>query len=265
MIESNQFLENDYKNFDEGSRLLERHTSLEYLTTMRYIERYLTTGTRIIDIGAATGIYSHALARMGYTVDAVELLEHHVEQFKQNTQPGEAVTITQGNAMDLSGFPDCTYDITLLLGPMYHLYNDADKHKAMSEALRVTKRGGIVFAAYVMSDATILSGGFKERRWSVSKNIEKGFICPQTFSVLRTEPYQIIDVVRKEAIDALMAMYPVTRLHFVSADGCWNMSDAIAEMDDALFELYLKYHFATCERADMVGFASHTIDIFRKD
>jgi len=65
-------------------------------------------------------------------------------------QAGETVTITQSNAMDLSGFPDCAYDITLLLGPMYHLYTDEDKHMAMSEALRVTKQGGIVLAAYAM-------------------------------------------------------------------------------------------------------------------
>ena len=128
----------------------------------------------------------------------------------------------------------------------------------------MTKCGGVVFAAYVMSDALILDGGFKERRWNISKIIEQGYIETQTFSV-RTDPHQIIDVIRKEKVDEIMAEYPVTRLHFVSADGCWSMSDVLEELDDELFEIYLKYHFATCERNDMLGLSSHTIDIFKKD
>ena len=37
------------------------------------------------------------------------------------------------------------------------------------------------------------------------------------------------------------------------------------EMDEETFQLFLRYHFATCERQDMVGYSNHTLDIFRKD
>ena len=115
-------LTNYYSGYDEEGRLLSRHGSVEYLTTMRYIEKYLKPGMRVLEIGAATGRYSHALARQGYQVDAVELVQHNIDLFKQNTKPGEQVTIQQGNAMDLSFFGDETFDITLLLGTMYHLF-----------------------------------------------------------------------------------------------------------------------------------------------
>ena len=98
-------------------------------------------------------------------MDAVELVEHNIEIFRQNTRPGEPVTITQGNAMDLSAFPDDAYDIVLLLGPLYHLYNAEDKRRALGEAIRVTKPGGLVFAAYVISDGCLLDEGF---RWGIS-------------------------------------------------------------------------------------------------
>lgn len=257
-------MEDYYKNFDEDNRLSSRSGSVEYRTTMRYIERYLMPRARVIEIGAATGRYSHALAQMGYVVDAVELLEHNIELFKKNTQPNETVTITQGNALDLSDFPDCTYDITLLLGPLYHLYNDADKHKAISEAIRVTKPGGIVFAAWVMSDALLLEGGFRQQRWSVGRVIEQGYIDGETFANILTEPRHIIDVVRKEQIDSIMSEYSVTRLHFISAECCWLVGDALENMDEELFELYMKYHFATCERAAMAELSYHAIDIFKK-
>ena len=112
---------------DEDARLRSRHGMVEFLTTMRYIEKYLKLGSHVLEIGAGTGRYSHALAQKGYQVDAVELLEHNIEVFQQNTLPGEPVCVRQGNALDLSSFGDDTYDITLLLGPMYHLYTVEDQ------------------------------------------------------------------------------------------------------------------------------------------
>ena len=89
-------LTNYYSGYDEEGRLLSRHGSVEYLTTMRYIEKYLKPGMRVLEIGAATGRYSHALARKGYQVDAVELVQHNIDIFNGLTQPGEEVSIRQG-------------------------------------------------------------------------------------------------------------------------------------------------------------------------
>lgn len=71
---------------------------------------------------------------------------------------------------------------------------------------------------------------------------------------------------RKEDIDALRSRFNVTQLHFLATDGYANhMRQTLAEMDEATFRLYLWYHFATCERVDLVGYSNHTLDIFRKD
>ena len=169
---------------------------------------------RILEIGAATGRYSHALAQKGYCVDAVELIEH-IEIFKQNTTPGETVTITQGNATDLSMFEDDIYDITLLLGPMYHLFTTEDKRKTFD-----------------------------------------------TFS----NPWDIFELYRKEDIDKLRFGFNVTQLHFAASDGFTNyMRETVDNMDDRMYELYVKYHLAVCERPDMTGYSHHTLDIFRKE
>ena len=75
-METKEILGKYYENYDEDGRLRSRHGMVEFLTTMRYVRKYLRPGMRILEIGAATGRYSHSLARDGYQVDAVELLEH---------------------------------------------------------------------------------------------------------------------------------------------------------------------------------------------
>lgn len=262
-METKDYLANFYERYDENGRLLSKHGMVEYITTMKYVEKYLRPGMRIMEIGAATGRYSHALARKSYHVDAVELVAHNIEIFKQNTLPGETVTITQGNAMDLSQFNDNTYDITLLLGPMYHLFTTEDKMKALSEAIRVTKKNGIIFAAYCMSDASILSYGFI--RGEIYNIIEKCMLNTETFDTF-SNPWDIFELHRKEDIDKLRSKFNVTQLHFVASDGYTNhMRKTVDNMDEQMYELYVKYHLATCERPDMIGYSHHTLDIFRKE
>lgn len=261
-METIDLLTDFYKNYDEEGRLLSRHGSVEYLTTMRYIEKYLKPGMRILEIGAATGRYSHALARQGYRVDAVELVQHNIDIFNEMTMPGEDVTIRQGDARDLSCFGDHTFDMTLVLGPMYHLFTSEDQKMALSEAIRVTKTGGVIFAAYCGNEATMVQYCFG--RGMIRDPHLRSLIDPVTFKA-SSDPAELFELYRKEDIDALMADFSVERIHYVGTDMATNyMRPVIDEMDDEVFNLYLRYHFAICERSDCVGTSHHILDIFRK-
>jgi len=260
----NQHLADYYNQGNEDARLTSRHGSVEFLTTMHYISRYAHADCRIAEIGAGTGRYSHALGAAGYAVDAVELVDSNIKIFEQNKQDNTKVSIRQGNALDLSMFADSTYNITLLLGPMYHLFTNSDKHRAIGEALRITKPGGIVFVAYCISDASILHSGFVRKRFSVAEFIKNGYIDPKTFAA-SSEPALVFELVRKEDIDRLMTGFSATRLHYVATDGyAFHMKDAVDAMDDAEFDLFMQYHLAICERNDMVGLTAHALDIFTK-
>ena len=88
---------------------------------------------------------------------------------------------------------------------------------------------------------------------------------PVTFRAF-SNPEELFELHRKEDIDALRGHFPVTQLHFVATDGYTNhMRGVVDGMDPATFETYLQYHFATCERQDLVGLSHHTLDIFRKE
>ena len=251
-----------YGNYDEDGRLRSGHGMVEFLTTMRYIQKYLRPGMRILEIDAATGRYSHALAQQGYRVDAVELVQHNIEIFKEKTLPGEAVTIRQGNAKDLHFIEDETYDLTLLLGPMYHLFTVEEQLQALSEALRVTKTGGILMTAYCGNDATMVQYCFG--RGMLKEEKYQSLVDPVTFKAA-SDPAELFELYRREDIDALMARFSTQRLHYVGTDMATNyMRATIDEMDDAFFDTYLKYHFVICERPDMVGVSHHILDIHLK-
>lgn len=258
-----QQLTDFYTHYDEEGRLLSQHGMVEFLTTMRYIERYIKPGMRILEIGAATGRYSHTLAQLGYQVDAVELVEHNIRIFKEKTLPEEPVTIRQGNALDLSFFEDGTFDLTLLLGPMYHLFTKEDQLQALSEAIRVTKSGGVVFVAYCGNEATMIQycfgrGMLKEERY-------RKLVDPVTFKA-GSDPAELFQLYRKEEIDELVRDFPVRRLHYLGTDLATNyMRETVDAMDPEFFELYLRYHFSICERQDLVGASHHILDVLRKE
>ena len=262
-MNNSDHIKNYYANYDEDGRLLKPYGQVEFITTMRYIEKYLTPNARICEIGAGTGRYSCAIADMGYAVDAVELSPHNIEVFKTNIKPTQNINIHEGNALDLHMLADNTYDVTLVFGPMYHLYTVEDKRQAISEALRVTKSNGVVMVAYVTTEAALIDN-FTYRGWDWDEKFANGMIDPITFAT-KSKPEDIFELVRKEDIDFLMSSFAVERLHYVASDLFAPLiRDAIAEMSEETFDLYLKYHFAICERADMVGVSHHTLDVFRK-
>lgn len=144
------------------------------------------------------------------------------------------------------------------------MYTEEDKRKALSEALRVTKPCGIIFAAYCISDGSLIWSGFQRKVFSIADYIKREKIDPVTFDTFSV-PEDIFELVRKEDIDRLMSNFSVERLHYVATDLFTNyMRTAVDEMDDETFALYMRYHFAICERADMVGITHHSLDIFRK-
>ena len=130
-------LEEYYNSRDEEKRLLSQHGQVEYLTTMKYIHECIShfASPSILEVGAGTGRYSVALAKEGYSVTAVELVQHNLDVLRSKLDGTEPITAVQGDALDLSSFRDQSFDLTMLLGPMYHLYTlkDADGRLALQE------------------------------------------------------------------------------------------------------------------------------------
>lgn len=250
-----------YNNYDEDGRLLKKNRRPEYLLTMEYIEKYLFEGAKILEIGAGTGRYSIALADMGYDVTAVELVTHNIDIMKKKVKAEHNITIYEGNAIDLSFLDDETYDIVLLLGPMYHLFTDEDKHAALSEAIRVAKTGGIIYAAYCNNDTCMYKMFYKKR---ILDYLDRGLIREDYHAA--SSPNEVFELYRKPEIDEMMKRYNVTRLHFVGVDMLSYLhSNKLNKLNKREFAEYMKFLHTICERNDLTGFSIHMLDIFQKN
>ena len=272
-----------YNKFNEEKRLQSRHGQVEYRTTMHYIHRFLellqrerevdrelgqvesghvenrhTEPLKIIDIGAGTGRYSVALAAEGYDVTAVELVKYNLGILKQK---GANVKAYQGNALKLKRFADNSFDLTLLFGPMYHLHSDADQIQALSEAKRVTRPGGIIMVAYVMNDYSVIKYGFMEDH--IAERVQNGELT-EDFQIRHNEN-ELYDYVRLEQIDALNRAVGLKRELIIAPDGPADyIRPVLNAMDEKTFELFLQYQLKNCERPELLGASSHTVDILRK-
>lgn len=116
------FLMECCEGYDEDGRLLLQHGRAEYLSTQKYIHECLSKarGRDMPEVGAGTGRYSIALAREGCSVTAVGLVRHNIDILTSGPDGSEDLRVLQGNAPDLSVFPDDAFDVTPLPGPMYH-------------------------------------------------------------------------------------------------------------------------------------------------
>lgn len=250
-------LEKYYNKFNEEKRLNSRHGTVEYVVSMKYIHDYLSDdkSEKILDIGAGTGRYSVALSNEGYDVTAVELVKYNLGILKSKKSNVKAY---QGTALNLSRFETGTFDVTLLFGPMYHLYTFEDKVKALNEAKRVTKTGGIILVAYCMNDYAVIRHAFKENNLKEcleNNKLTKDFHCI-------SEPEDLYDYVRIEDINRINEAAGIKRIKIVAPDGPANyMRPVLNAMDDETFENFIKYQLAVAERQDLIGASAHTVDI----
>lgn len=258
------YIEQHYDNYDEDSRLLSKHGRVEYLTTLKYIEAILgeLDSPKILEVGAGTGRYSIYLAKKGYDISALELSNRNLEVLKSKITDDMIIKASKGNALDLSAYQEESFDMTLVLGPMYHLFSKEDKVLALKEAVRVTKKNGYILVAYCMNEPTVIDYIFKGQ--NLNKILENNMIT-EDWHCISTEK-DIIAMIRLEEINEINESIPAVRIKIVATDGATNyMRDFIDQMDAFTFDKWMEYHFTICERLDLIGASHHTLDILKKN
>lgn len=258
-----QILTDFYTSHPEDARFDDKANAVEFIVTKNYIDRYLKPGHRILEVGCGTGRYTLHYARRGYQVDALELLPVNLEVLRGKLTPEDNVNAAEGNALDLSRYADNSFDIVLVLGPMYHLFTEADKLKCLGEAVRVAKPGGKVFVAYTHFDPSMIQQAFGEKQ--MFDFLTEAHLLDPDIMLPISNPEGIFEMYRQETIDGLIARLNVKRLHYVGVDMFAHYHpQQVNNLDDRLYQLYLQYTLSICENPHLVGASNHGLDILEK-
>jgi ubiquinone/menaquinone biosynthesis C-methylase UbiE len=149
-----------YQRGDEPGRL-ESMGRLEFARTMALLERFLPPAPAVVlDVGGGAGAYALPLARRGYEVHLVDPIALHLEQALAAAQADPAAELASARIGDARALPqaDARADAVLLLGPLYHLTEAAQRKRALEEALRVLRPGGVLAAVGICRFASTIDG-----------------------------------------------------------------------------------------------------------
>lgn len=250
-----------YNEYNEDERLfMDRAHNMEYLTTMRYIQKFLKPGAKILEIGAGTGRYSIALAKMGYDVTAVDLTPKHVEIMKKKSHRLKNFQCMVADALNLGMFDDNCFDMVLNLGPMYHLFHKKDKKQAIKETLRVTKKNGVCMFAYISNASMMIHYGLRHNK------------CYDLLSRCMDKDGRVADIPEEIFtsfyIEDFRKLFDKTNTKYitnVSTDGIGPvLRELIENLSKKDWQAFLQWHFITCERPDQQGYSNHLLYICRK-
>ncbi len=251
-----------YAGYDEDSRVLRsRHGQLEYATTMAYIHRYVPERAKVLEIGAGTGRYSIAIAKEGMDVTAVELVESNLAVLKKNSKGLPNLRSIQGDAINLGMFSDNSFDAVLSLGPMYHLYEKEDVDRAIDEAIRVTRPGGIMMFAFISVFALMYAPYFSGN-WAKAQS--DNFTDDYRVKHFMKQLFTGYDV---EEFEGLFRQKPVKWVTTAGTDGLMGLVERLPNfsMTDDEFTSLAAWYLHFSDKRELLGTTTHLLCICKKE
>ncbi|MEG0767354.1 MAG: class I SAM-dependent methyltransferase [Clostridia bacterium] len=240
----------------------------EFLLTSRYMARYIKPGDRVLDVGGGPGRYAHALAERGCEVTLYDLAEENVAFAQRMAKTrGLSLRAVCGDAREVDRVLEGPFDHVLLMGPLYHLLEEADRVKAVEACIRLLKPNGTFFASFIVIFAGIIYAmKFAPQILLSSDASEQAFrTC-----VLRQESYagdaftQAFFVQQAE-IMPFMARFPLEKLHLFGQEGILSPCEAhIASQGPEVMDAWLDLSEAIGEREELLSWSEHLMYVGRK-
>jgi ubiquinone/menaquinone biosynthesis C-methylase UbiE len=256
-----------YNGFPEWNRLTyTKAHETEFIITMHYLHKYLAPGAKIADVGAGGGVYTKALADEGFNVDAVELTPEYVNHMKEEFAGNDRIRVYEGNAKDLHFLNDNEYDLVLLMGPVYSMKDNDDRKRACKEALRIAKPGAPVFIAFCLQDAPLIHEIFMSEDpaseiTGIGYDREKALVTDNTGSSRLLDTISVID----ELIEEVCKETGAHRVCRFAQDGMSQIISAhVNSMSEKSYSEWIQYLIATAERADLMGYSDHVVQVIKK-
>ena len=133
----------------EWQRLETAEGIVEFAVNTHFLDRFLPTTGRVLDLGGGPGRYAEWLAKRGLRVVLADASPELLEIARSRIASPLVEEIATADARDLSRWDNASFDAALLLGPLYHMPDEDDRRAAVREAVRVVRPGGTLFFALI--------------------------------------------------------------------------------------------------------------------
>jgi ubiquinone/menaquinone biosynthesis C-methylase UbiE len=256
----------DEHTLNEWERVGVRHRT-EFAVSMRAFADHLPKPpASVLDIGGGPGRYSIALAQQGYTVTLLDLSRANLDFARERAcEAGvQLVDTLHGNALDLSAFPDASFDVVLLMGPLYHLIAEADRHTALREAGRVLKLGGVIACAFLMRYATAREAA----RSNPAMLVEQQDVIRRVLDegVLEMEGnFTTAYLVHPTDVKPLCESHGFETLALVAAEGIISLiGEKVNETEGELWDAWVQLNYRLGHDPSVHGATEHLLYVGRK-
>jgi len=246
----------------------------EFLLTCRMLNRYIKPGDTVLDIGGGPGRYSLYLAEKGCDVTLFDLSPENIkfaarqaaeQELPLKTVIGDAREAEQLLQMDeLFKIP---FDHILLMGPMYHLLEEADRIAAVRAALNLLKPGGIIYVSFISMIAGIIFGmklAPEIIATTVPAEIEyrENFIARKSFA---GDAFTKAFFIEQSEVLPFMAQFPLEKLHFFSQESILSPCESIImSQPREIVNLWLDLCEQVWEREDLLSWSELLMYVGRK-
>lgn len=262
----NYVVEN-YENYREENRLTTNNArKIEFITTARIMDELIPANSKVLDCAAGTGIYAFYLAEKGHEVTATDITPRHIEVIN-NTLKDKSYKMNTAvlDATDMSMFADESFDVVLNMGPFYHLLTQEQRNRCMSESLRVLKKGGLLFTAYIPRFYVYQFMALNNEQYLDSRLakqiIETGVLRHDGEKCFWTDTYYA----SKREMEEIYLQNKIEIIDHFSQDGMTpQFANKVDNWNEEQFQLWCEYHYSVCREESILGASNHVIIVGQK-
>lgn len=256
-----------YENYREEDRITTNNARrIEFLTTVHKFDQLFGDNLHILDCAAGAGAYAFYLAEKGHKVTATDITPRHISVIKERLRDKTYAMDTRVlDAVDMSCFPDETFDVVLNMGPFYHLTDEKLRRKCFAESLRVLKTDGYLITAYIprlyINQMIVMSDDNYLDRHLLNQIKDTGMLLHDDPKCFWTDTYY-------SSYEEMRELYKEFGLEIVdhfAQDGLLPLFHEKADQwDQEQFDTWFQYHLSVCSEKSIIDMSNHVIIIGKR-